>query len=76
LRIRAAICRAVEARSVEVAVQTDGRLPNGVILLDDNTRIPLKKRYGDGSHPEDGLITSRFGRARVEHASGRTKTCA
>src|SRR5260370_17781854 len=34
--------RAVEGSTADVTIETDRPLPNGMILLDDDTRIPLK----------------------------------
>jgi len=47
--------RAVEGTTAELAVETDRPLPNGVILLDDETRIPLKNGVARVPIQKDGL---------------------
>src|SRR6266478_4622475 len=63
--------RAVEGSSAEVAVQTDRPLPNGVILLDDNTRIPLKNGMATVPIQKDGMYHIASVERGVEHGIGQ-----
>src|SRR6266851_5651926 len=63
--------RAVEGSSADVAVQTDRPLTNGVILLDDNTRIPLKNGLATVPISKDGMYHIASIERGVEHGIGQ-----
>ena len=61
--------RAVEGSSADVEIVTDRALPNGVVLLDDNTRIPLQGGLARVPIQKDGL----YHIASVERGSGQSE---
>ena len=65
--------RAVEGSTAELNIQTDKPLPNGVILLDDNTRIPLKDGVARVPIQKDGLYHIASVERGVEHGIGQNE---
>src|SRR5712692_5163720 len=63
--------RAVEGTTADVAIETDRPLPNGVILLDDETRIPLHNGVARVPIQKDGLYHIASIEKGVEHGIGR-----
>src|SRR5436190_14355331 len=63
--------RAVEGSTADVAIETDRPLPNGVILLDDETRIPFKNNVARVPIQKDGLYHIASVEKGVEHGIGQ-----
>ena len=63
--------RAVEGTTADVTIETDRPLPNGVILLDDDTRIPLKNGVARVPIQKDGLYHIASVEKGVEHGIGQ-----
>ena len=63
--------RAVEGTTADVTIETDRPLPNGVILLDDETRIPLKNGVARVPIQKDGLYHIASVEKGVEHGIGQ-----
>src|SRR2546426_4906114 len=63
--------RAVEGSTADVQVQTDRTLANGVILLDDDTRIPLKNGVARVPIQKDGMYHIASVEKGVEHGIGQ-----
>src|SRR5713226_6826513 len=63
--------RAVEGSTADVAIETDRPLPNGVILLDDDTRIPLKNGVARVPIQKDGMYHIASVEKGVEHGIGQ-----
>src|ERR1700704_187297 len=63
--------RAGEGATADVTIETDRPLPNGVILLDDETRIPLKDGVARVPIQKDGLYHIASIEKDGEHGIGR-----
>src|SRR5439155_22993300 len=63
--------RAAEGSTADVQVQTDRPLANGVILLDDDTRIPLKDGVARVPIQKDGMYHIASIERGVEHGIGQ-----
>src|SRR5437762_3248764 len=65
--------RAVEGTTAEVAVETDRPLSNGVIILDDEKRIPLEHGVARVPIQKDGLYHIASIEKGVEHGIGQNE---
>jgi hypothetical protein len=65
--------RAVEGSTADVKVETDRPLPNGVILLDDDTRIPLHDGVARVPIQKDGLYHIASVERGAEHGIGQNE---
>jgi hypothetical protein len=65
--------RAVEGTTAELAIQTDRPLPNGIIILDDETRIPLKDGTARVPIQKDGMYHIASVERGAEHGIGQNE---
>ena len=65
--------RAVEGTTADVQIGSDRPLPNGVILLDDDTRIPLHDGVARVPIQKDGMYHIASVERGVEHGIGQNE---
>jgi hypothetical protein len=65
--------RAVEGTTAEVSIVTDRPLANGVILLDDDTRIPIRDGVARVPIQKDGLYHIASVERGAEHGIGQNE---